>query len=117
MLNTYKKAKQIIEAAQYIVTNFNSIVPCSFEKLQNINGVGMKMAALTLLEGFDDDSYAIQGIDSHMYKLFRTYLHWVDIEDTSVPMMVGTIKKTTPKRVFAGTNSEILGLEQHTFVL
>ena len=28
MLNTYKKAKQIIDAAQYIVTNFNSIVPC-----------------------------------------------------------------------------------------
>ena len=70
MLNTYKKAKQIIEAAQYIVTNFNSIVPCSFEKLQEIKGVGMKMAALALLEGLDDDSHAFQGINSQMYKLF-----------------------------------------------
>ena len=38
------------------------------------------------------------------------YLHWVDIEDTSVPMMVGTIQKIAPKRVFAGTNSDIFGI-------
>ena len=107
-----KKAKQIIDAAQYIVTNFNSIVPCSFEKLQKINGVGMKMAALTLLEGFDDDSYAIHGIDSHMYKLFRTYLHWVDIEDTSVPMMAGKIKEWLPKNYWRELNPTFSGLGQ-----
>ena len=49
------------------------------------------MAAFLLLEGLDDDSHAFQGINSQMYKLFWMYLHWVDIEDTSVPMMAGTI--------------------------
>ncbi|OEU08072.1 DNA glycosylase, partial [Fragilariopsis cylindrus CCMP1102] len=107
-----KKAGYIIDAAKYIVTNCNSKVPRSFEKLQEIRGVGEKVAALTLLEGFDDDSHAIYGIDSHMYKLFRTYLNWVDIEDTTITMMAIRLKTWLPQHYWKQLNPIFSGLGQ-----
>jgi len=106
------KAISIQKIAQQLVELFNSVVPQDFDKLQQLDGVGPKIAALTLLEGFGDDSFALYGIDSHMYDMFRTYFQFVNPGDITIKQIATTLCTWLPKKYWKELNRLFSGLGQ-----
>jgi len=60
------KAKNIKLASEKIVKDFNGQVPCEFEDLIKLNGVGRKTANVIMAVAFNKNAIAV---DTHVYRV------------------------------------------------
>jgi endonuclease-3 len=60
------KAKNLVAMARALVANHNGQVPCDFEALEALAGVGHKTASVVMAQSFDVPSFPI---DTHIHRL------------------------------------------------
>ncbi len=95
------KAKNLLACARKLVTEFNSKVPDSIEKLISLPGVGRKTANVFLSEYGGE---AI-GVDTHVTHI-SNYLGWVS---SSKPEMIErTLKEIFPKNKWSEVNPTLV---------
>ncbi len=111
------KAKNVIEAAKFMVENFNSKVPDEIELLVQIPGVGRKTANLVLSEIHNKDSITV---DTHVHRISNV----LNIVKTKNPTETEfELMKIAPKnywsrinRVFVLWGKEVPGREKKRFL-
>jgi len=64
--NYNKKALNILEISQSLLTNFNGVVPKTHLELESMKGVGRKTANVVLAELYDIPSFAV---DTHVIRV------------------------------------------------
>ena len=62
------KAKNIMEMTQEILDKFDGEVPCDFDDLVNLSGVGEKTASVVLATAFNVPAIAV---DTHVFRLSK----------------------------------------------
>ena len=92
------KTKHVIEAARFILHEFNGGIPSDIDELVKIPGVGRKTANLVLSEVHGLDSVCI---DTHCHRLFNV----LEIVKTSNPDQTEmAIRKIAPRRYWSRIN-------------
>ncbi len=62
------KSVRIIEAAKYILKNYNGVVPDNYDDLMKIKGVGTKTANIVLTQSFNKPAIPV---DTHVHRIFN----------------------------------------------
>lgn len=92
------KAKHVIAAAQYILKEFNGVIPNDIEKLILIPGVGRKTANLVITEVFDKPGICV---DTHVHRISNT----LGLVKTKTPDQTELeLKSFVPKRYWKYIN-------------
>ncbi|SMD30208.1 endonuclease III domain-containing protein [Picrophilus oshimae] len=60
------KSKRVIDAAKYILKNYNGNVPDTYEELMKIKGVGTKTANIVLTQSFNKPAIPV---DTHVHRI------------------------------------------------
>ena len=61
-----KKSEYIMKLSHDLINKFNGIVPCSYEELESLPGVGHKTASVIMSQLFNEPSIAV---DTHVHRL------------------------------------------------
>lgn len=61
-----KKSKYIVNLSKDLVEKFNGAIPCSYEELESLPGVGHKTASVIMSQVFGVPSFAV---DTHVHRL------------------------------------------------
>lgn len=91
--------------------NLPSNVPGDLQNLQNLPGIGPKMANLTLSVAFPDKPRGIC-VDSHMHRLLPK-VGWTDTDTHTTPEKTREeLERFLPKAEWRGINELLVGLGQ-----
>jgi endonuclease-3 len=99
-----QKAKNIVEMSKQLVENFQSTLPCSYEQLESLAGVGHKTASVVKSHIFNEPSFAV---DTHVHRLA---LRWgISRESTNVLKVQNDLCSFFPRALWNKVSSaEIL---------
>jgi len=93
------KAKHVIEAAKYIIENFNGKLPDTLELLTQIPGVGRKTANIVILEVHEKPTIAV---DTHVHRISNV----LGLVKTKTPEQTEhELKKIIPKKYWIDVNN------------
>lgn len=67
---TNSKAKNLKKMAEVLVEKHNSVVPQTFEELEELAGVGHKTASVVMSQGF---GYPAFPVDTHIHRLMKQW--------------------------------------------
>ena len=92
------KAKHVIEAAKYILENFNGVVPEEIEKLTEIPGVGRKTANIVRVEVHGQHAIPV---DTHVHRISNL----LGLVKTKTPEQTEQeLMKIVPRRLWGKVN-------------
>ena len=61
-----KKSKAISELSQILISDYNGVVPRTFEQLEKLPGVGHKTASVVMAQAFGTPAFPV---DTHIHRL------------------------------------------------
>lgn len=94
------KSKNIFKLSEILVEKYNSKVPCTFEELEALPGVGHKTASVMMIHAFNTPAFPV---DTHIHRLAT---RWGLSDGSSVERTEADIKKLFPRE-----NWELLHLQ------
>ncbi|KAL7712841.1 Endonuclease III [Entamoeba marina] len=92
-----KKAKTIIEVSSIIHNKYNDVVPHDMETLQNLPGIGMKLANIICFSAFSQINYIV--FEERTLILFSR-LGWIETPKTNVEKVSADVQKWLPKELW-----------------
>jgi endonuclease-3 len=111
------KAKHVIAAAKFIISNFKGKLPEKMEQLVRIPGVGRKTANIVLVEVFDKEALPI---DTHCHRIANVlgFVKTKTPEQTERALMKLAPKKQWKKinRIFVLWGKEVPGRDKKTLL-
>lgn len=87
-----KKSRAIVALSQQLVTLHRGVVPCSWEALEALPGVGHKTASVVMVQAFDIPAFPV---DTHIRRLAG---RWGLSEYFSVEKIEGDLKQLYPEK-------------------
>lgn len=94
------KSKNIFKLSEILVEKYNSKVPCTFEELEALPGVGHKTASVMMIHAFNTPAFPV---DTHIHRLAT---RWGLSDGSSVERTEADLKKLFPRE-----NWELLHLQ------
>ena len=88
---TETKAKRIVQTSALLLERHNGQVPCTFEELEALPGVGHKTASVVMTQAFGMPAFPV---DTHIFRLAR---RWGLSRGTTVEKVEADLKKLFPK--------------------
>ncbi len=85
------KAKNIWESSKILCEQYGGLVPCSFEKLEELQGVGHKTASVVMSQAFSVPAFPV---DTHIFRCAR---RWGLSQGTTVEKVEKDLKHAFPK--------------------
>ena len=96
------KAKSIFYLSKTLVTKYNSKVPCTFEQLEELPGVGHKTASVVMSQGF---GYPAFPVDTHIH---RRAQRWGLTNGKNVVQTEEDLKSLFPKKYWNKLHLQII---------
>ncbi len=87
-----RKAKAIWDLSHILITEYGGEVPCSFEELESLPGVGHKTASVVMSQAFDCPAFPV---DTHIHRLAK---RWHLSSGKNVEQTERDLKKQFPKK-------------------
>lgn len=97
-----RKAKAIWELSHLLIEKHDGIVPCSFEKLEQLPGVGHKTASVVMSQAFHQASFPV---DTHIHRCAK---RWGLSEGKSVEQTEKDLKNIFPKKSWNKLHLQII---------
>lgn len=88
---TETKAKRIVQTSALLLERHKGQVPCTFEELEALPGVGHKTASVIMTQAFGMPAFPV---DTHIFRLAR---RWGLSRGTTVEKVEADLKKLFPK--------------------
>lgn len=88
---TETKAKRIVQTSALLLKRHKGQVPCTFEELEALPGVGHKTASVVMTQAFGMPAFPV---DTHIFRLAR---RWGLSRGTTVEKVEADLKKLFPK--------------------
>lgn len=88
---TETKAKRIVQTSALLLERHKGQVPCTFEELEALPGVGHKTASVVMTQAFGMPAFPV---DTHIFRLAR---RWGLSRGTTVEKVEADLKKLFPK--------------------
>lgn len=88
---TETKAKRIVQTSALLLERHKGQVPCTFEELEALPGVGHKTASVVMTQAFGMPAFPV---DTHIFRLAR---RWGLSRGTTVETVEADLKKLFPK--------------------
>lgn len=88
---TETKAKRIVQTSALLLERHKGEVPCTFEELEALPGVGHKTASVVMTQAFGMPAFPV---DTHIFRLAR---RWGLSRGTTVEKVEADLKKLFPK--------------------
>jgi endonuclease-3 len=88
---TETKAKRIVQTSALLLERHKGQVPCTFEELEALPGVGHKTASVVMTQAFGMPAFPV---DTHIFRLAR---RWGLSRGTTVERVEADLKKLFPK--------------------
>ena len=88
---TETKAKRITQTSAMLIERHNGQVPCTFEELESLPGVGHKTASVVMTQAFGMPAFPV---DTHIFRLAR---RWGLSKGKTVEKVETDLKKLFPK--------------------
>lgn len=88
---TETKAKRITQTSAMLIERHNGQVPCTFEELESLPGVGHKTASVVMTQAFGMPAFPV---DTHIFRLAR---RWGLSKGKTVEKVEADLKKLFPK--------------------
>lgn len=100
--NYNKKANNIIEIANYLLSYCNGVVPTTHEELEKMNGVGRKTANVVLGELYNIPSFAV---DTHVNRVSNR----LSLTKSNDPIIIEQdLKKIFPKKDWTKLHKQLV---------
>jgi endonuclease III len=97
-----RKAKAIWELSRLLIEKHRGKVPCSFEELENLPGVGHKTASVVMAQAFHKDSFPV---DTHIHRCAK---RWGLSEGKTVEQTERDLKRIFPKKSWNKLHLQII---------
>ena len=88
------KARSIYLMSKLLMKNHSGKVPCSFEELEKLPGVGHKTASVVMSQGFGQPAFPV---DTHIHRLAQ---RWGLTNGKNVVQTENDLKKLFPKKTW-----------------
>ena len=96
------KARNIYLMSKKIIQDHNGKVPNSFEKLEELPGVGHKTASVVMSQGFGYPAFAV---DTHIHRLAQ---RWGLTNGKNVTQTEKDLKELFPKKIWSNLHLQII---------
>ena len=96
------KSKNILRLSQLLVERHDGHVPCSFEELEDLPGVGHKTASVVMAQAFSVPAFPV---DTHIHRLAA---RWGLSNDTTVERTEKDLKAIFPKNLWNKLHLQII---------
>ena len=97
-----KKSKDISELSQILISDYNGVVPRTFEQLEKLPGVGHKTASVVMAQAFGAPAFPV---DTHIHRLAQ---RWGLTNGKSVSQTESDLKKIFPKNLWNKLHLQII---------
>jgi endonuclease III len=97
-----RKAKAISELSMILVEKYEGAVPCSFEQLEELPGVGHKTASVVMAQAFEVPAFPV---DTHIHRLLT---RWGITKGKNVEETERDAKKVFPKQLWNKLHLQII---------
>ena len=97
-----KKSKAISELSQILISDYNGIVPRTFEQLEKLPGVGHKTASVVMAQAFGTPAFPV---DTHIHRLAQ---RWGLTNGKNVSQTESDLKKIFPKNLWNKLHLQII---------
>ena len=97
-----KKSKAISELSQILISDYNGIVPRTFEQLEKLPGVGHKTASVVMAQAFGTPTFPV---DTHIHRLAQ---RWGLTNGKNVSQTESDLKKIFPKNLWNKLHLQII---------
>ncbi|MEO1617900.1 MAG: endonuclease III [Planctomycetota bacterium] len=97
-----QKAKNLAKLSEILVTDYESVVPASFEALESLPGVGHKTASVVMAQAFDVPAFPV---DTHIHRLAQ---RWGLTNGKNVAQTEADLKKLFPKGAWNRLHLQII---------
>jgi endonuclease-3 len=97
-----RKSKAILELSKILVDQYGGQVPCSFEALEELPGVGHKTASVVMAQAFHIPAFPV---DTHIFRCAR---RWGLSKGTTVEKVEADLKKLFPKSQWIKLHLQII---------
>lgn len=87
-----KKAKAIFDLSKILLKKYDGKVPCTFEELEELPGVGHKTASVVMSQAFNEAAFPV---DTHIH---RSANRWGLSKGKNVEQTEKDLKKSFPKK-------------------
>ena len=101
------KAKSIFYLSKTLVEKYNSKVPNTYEKLEQLPGVGHKTASVVMSQGFGFPAFPV---DTHIHRLAQ---RWGLTNGKSVVQTEKDLKASFPKKTGINSIYRLFGMEEN----
>lgn len=96
------KSKNIFKLSQILVEKYDGKVPCTFEELEALPGVGHKTASVMMIHAFKTPAFPV---DTHIHRLAA---RWGLSDGSSVERTEADLKKVFPKEDWERKHLQII---------
>ena len=96
------KAKSVYNLSKTLVEKYNGKVPKTFEKLEELPGVGHKTASVVMSQGFGYPAFAV---DTHIHRLAQ---RWGLTNGKNVVQTEKDLKRIFPKKTWSKLHLQII---------
>jgi len=96
------KSKNILRLSQLIVERHDGQVPCTFEELEDLPGVGHKTASVVMAQAFSVPAFPV---DTHIHRLAA---RWGLSNDTTVERTEKDLKALFPRELWNKLHLQII---------
>lgn len=97
-----KKSKAISELSQILISDYNGVVPRTFEQLEKLPGVGHKTASVVMAQAFGTPAFPV---DTHIHRLAQ---RWGLTNGKNVSQTESDLKKIFPKNLWNKLHLQII---------
>ena len=97
-----KKSKAISELSQILISDYNGVVPRTFEQLEKLPGVGHKTASVVMAQAFGTPAFPV---DTHIHRLAQ---RWGLTNGKNVVQTEKDLKKIFPKKYWNKLHLQII---------
>ena len=97
-----KKSKAISELSRILISDYNGVVPRTFEQLEKLPGVGHKTASVVMAQAFGTPAFPV---DTHIHRLAQ---RWGLTNGKSVSQTESDLKKIFPKNLWNKLHLQII---------
>ena len=99
---TETKAKRIVQTSALLLERHKGEVPCTFEELEALPGVGHKTASVVMTQAFGMPAFPV---DTHIFRLAR---RWGLSRGTTVEKVEADLKKLFPKSAWNNLHVQLV---------
>ena len=97
-----KKSKAISELSQILISDYDGVVPRTFEQLEKLPGVGHKTASVVMAQAFGTPAFPV---DTHIHRLAQ---RWGLTNGKNVSQTESDLKKIFPKNLWNKLHLQII---------